>query len=482
MVQRINESAPNAETREFQQQKNSPTGWGSTPLCTPYSKPQTLCNSSATRSIQMFRWIGSSLAPGILGSGAPGFAGNYFSKPVPAHLDPAQAEPVKLELSEQVGRSAFRPILSMSGTSKSSRALLTNSGGRPMFFAGGCHSAARLCPRAAAHLSALGSDRGFGTRYTRAGGLMREMSGFRKLWLADDTPRFLALQLDGDGPYGDPYQVNSANSGPYGDAVTQELIPYVDVLPGRRQPDARFLDGGSTGGWVSLALQIFYPDVFNGTWSVSPDPVDFRAYQLVNIYQDKNAYVNSRGFERASERDTKGETLFTMRHECQMEKRAGRGRQLRRFGRAVGGVERHVRQARTGRPPDSALESAHRGDRHKEAEAWKKYDLRLYLEANWKTLAPRLKGKIHLWVGDADNYFLNNAVHLLDASLAKADPPFEGSIKVWAGPGAYLDRSGRIGKCCFQMQAAFEKGDTEPHSYLAKKCGGTPALPGRKGR
>src|SRR4029079_10472370 len=72
---------------------------------------------------------------------------------------------------------------------------------------------------------------------------------------------------------------------------------------------------------------------------------------------------------------------------------------------------------------------------HNVAEQWKKYDLRLVLQEHWKTLAPKLKGKIHIWVGDADNYFLNNAVHLLDEFLKTADPPFDGTIVYGPGQG-----------------------------------------------
>src|SRR5437667_190372 len=127
-------------------------------------------------------------------------------------------------------------------------------------------------------------------------------------------------------PYGDPYQVNSDNNGPYGDAITQELIPHIErkfrVIP---QPYARVLDGESTGGWVSLALKVFYPDFFNAVWSSCPDGVDFRGFQLIDIYEDKNAYVDDRGAERPSKRDINGKVEFTIRHECQMENVMGAG-------------------------------------------------------------------------------------------------------------------------------------------------------------
>src|SRR5438046_5074959 len=124
---------------------------------------------------------------------------------------------------------------------------------------------------------------------------------------SSDTPRFIYLQLDGDGPYGDPYQVNSENNGPYGDALTKELIPYIEKrFRAVVEPRARLLDGESTGGWVSIALKIFYPDFFNAVWSSCPDGVDFCGFQIVNISSHRTAYVDPKGAERASTLDLAG--------------------------------------------------------------------------------------------------------------------------------------------------------------------------------
>src|SRR5204862_1055850 len=158
---------------------------------------------------------------------------------------------------------------------------------------------------------------GYGTRFTAASRFARGGIG---------GPQMIVLHLDGAGPFGDPYQVNSANNGPYGDAVTQELIPHVEkTFRGIGQPFARVLDGASTGGWVSLALQVFYPDFFNGAWSHAPDPVDFRAFELINVYRDENALVNRHGFDRPGARDLNGETKYTMRNEVDREVVLGRG-------------------------------------------------------------------------------------------------------------------------------------------------------------
>jgi len=270
---------------------------------------------------------------------------------------------------------------------------------------------------------------GYGSKFTRVQRIMDEKSAFRKMWLADDTPRMIGVFLDGDGPNGDSYQINSANNGPYGDALTEELIPQIEKqFRGVGKPEARFLTGGSTGGWVSLALQIFYPDYFNGTWSGFPDPLDFRAYQLIDIYKDENAYVNKNGFERPSGREASGDTEFTMRLECQKENVLGAGDSYTMSG-GQWGAWNAVYSPRGADGHPLPLWDAKTGKiNHAVAEQWKKYDLRLVVKQNWQTLVPKLKGKLHIWVGEADDYFLNNGVHLFDDFLSTAEPKYDGWI------------------------------------------------------
>ena len=282
-------------------------------------------------------------------------------------------------------------------------------------------------------------------------------SSFQSAWHRDGAPRMVFLHLDGDGPYGDCYQVNSDNNGPYGDAITQELIPYVEQrFRCVGQPWARVLDGGSTGGWVALALQIFYPDFFGGAWSGFPDGVDFRAFQLINIYQDENAYVNKHGFERPSARELNGDVRFTIRHECQMENVMGLGDSYAMSGEQWGAWNAvYGSRGADGRP--ALLWDPKTGKINRElVEHWKKYDLRMVLEQNWKTLGPKLRGKLTIWVGEADDYFLNNAVHLLDEFLSKADPPYQGKIVYGPGKGhGWMALSER--EITDQMAAAIEK-------------------------
>ena len=277
---------------------------------------------------------------------------------------------------------------------------------------------------------------GYGDRFTEVTRLMRPGSAFRDAWLADDTPRMILVHLDGAGPYGDPYQVNSANNGPYGDAITLELIPFIEArFRGVGVPAARVIDGGSTGGWVALALQIFYPDVFNGAWSSCPDGIDFRRLQLVDIYDDANAYIDTLGRERPAARGAGGEVRFTMRQELRMESVLGRGGSWTRSGRQWGAWNAvYGPRGNDGLPVP--LWDPVTGDIDRTVTVhWERYDLRLRLEQDWTRLAPKLRGKINIWVGDADDYYLDDAVRLFDAWLDDTDPSYDARIVYGPGQG-----------------------------------------------
>ena len=122
-------------------------------------------------------------------------------------------------------------------------------------------------------------------------------------WTAGRLPRMLiVLTQDANPFYDDSYAVNSANVGPYGDALTQELYPYVEKqFRGIGEPWARTVYGGSTGGWRALALQVLYPDFFNGAWVFCPDPIDFNAYAMVNLYKDDNAFLAKSQWKRVAD-------------------------------------------------------------------------------------------------------------------------------------------------------------------------------------
>lgn len=353
----------------------------------------------------------------------PDAPGNLYSEPQAVRLDPAKGGTVKLTLTKQTPPDKPPADTASVKYIKFESKLLSQFHGRPMYLRAGIVLPRNYGQDPNRKYPLLVFIGGYGTRYTAAGNwAMRRARGA-------DVP-MVVLHLDGAGPFGDPYQVNSANNGPYGDALTQELIPFVEQqYHCLGQPYSRFTTGTSTGGWVSLALQVLYPDFFNGCWSFSPDPVDLRAYELINIYEDTNAYVNRFGFERPAKRNVWSDTIYTVRHECQVENVLGRGNRWWLSGkdwcawnavfgpRGPDGLPKPLWHPKTGAIDRSV--TAH----------WQKYDLRLVLTRNWKTLGPKLKGKLHIYAGDADDYFLNNAVRLLDADLKRVDPPFDGHIQ-----------------------------------------------------
>ena len=362
--------------------------------------------------------------------------GTRYSEPKRIYIDPRRALTLSLELTKTTPPDQLPPDDEYIRYIRIQSKLLTAFHKRPIFL-----RAALILPK---DYAADASRRyplrihigGYGSRFTSVQRIMRPNSDFRSMWLANDTPRMIYLQLDGDGPFGDPYQINSDNNGPYGDAITQELIPYVErTFRGVAQPYARMLDGQSTGGWVSLALKIFYPDFFNAVWSSCPDGVDFRGFQLINIYADENAYVDRSGRDRASKRDLAGNVEFTIRRECQMENLIGLGNSWTMSGQQWGAWNA-VYGPRGGNNRPVPLWDPQTGDINKSVlPQWKRYDLRLVLEENWKTLGPKLRGKIHISVGESDDYFLNNAVHMLDDFLKRADPPADARIAYGPGRG-----------------------------------------------
>ncbi len=355
--------------------------------------------------------------------------GNLYSAVQKVTLDAKKGGTIKLELNKVVPPEQMPADTEYVKFIKMQSPMLSKFHGRPIFLRVGIILPRDYAVDATRRYPLLINIGGYGSKFNRVQRAMDEKSSFRKTWLADDTPRMIGVYLDGDGPFGDSYQLNSANSGPYGDALTQELIPYIEKnYRAVGTPASRFLTGGSTGGWVSSALQIFYPDYFNGSWSGFPDPMDFRAYQLIDIYKDDNAYVNKNGFERPSAREANGDTEFTMRLECLKENVLGAGDSYTMSGGQWGAWNAAYSPRGADGKPVPLWDAKTGKINHEVAEQWKKYDLRLIVEQNWKTLAPKLDGKLHIWVGEADDYFLNNGVHLFDDFISKAEPKFNGSI------------------------------------------------------
>jgi hypothetical protein len=268
----------------------------------------------------------------------------------------------------------------------------------------------------------------------------RPNSEFYKEWTSEDFPRFIVVTLQHPSPYfDDSYAVNSANNGPFGDAIHKELIPVIEkrfrCIP---QAYARVLTGVSTGGWESFALQVFYPDFYGGTWSNSPDPLDFRNVEGINIYEDGNAFYKQHEWYTVPTMNTRsprtGEVVLTSKQRNTMElvngTRGRSGEQLDIWSAVFGpvgedGYFKPLFNKRTGEI-DSTV-----------AQYWKEhYDLRYYLQTHWKEIGSRLVGKLHVISGRMDNFSLNFGAYFMEDFLESTrDPYYAGSFTYGARGG-----------------------------------------------
>ena len=291
---------------------------------------------------------------------------------------------------------------------------------------------------------------------------------FYKAWIADTSPRMIYVTFQHPCPYfDDSYAVNSANCGPYGDAIMNELIPAVEskfrII---RKPYTRILEGGSTGGWEALALQLFYPDFFGGALVYCPDPVDFTDVEGVYIYKDDNAFhrkIDWRKVPIADSRRPDGSLILTSQQIQQYELVLGtKGRSGEQWDIwqavygpvAEDGYTKLLIDKTTGKIDRSV------------AKYWKEnYDLRYYLEQNWSAVGPKIKGKLYFFTGDMDTYYLNNPVHRMQEFLANtSNPHYAGYFKYaprqphcWTGPFSAAERLQFIANHIIKNAPAKEK-------------------------
>jgi hypothetical protein len=282
---------------------------------------------------------------------------------------------------------------------------------------------------------------------------------FYKDWSSEDFPRMIMVIMLHPTPYyDDSYAVNSANNGPYSDAIMQELVPYIEsqfrVI---RKPFARILVGGSTGGWEALALQVYHPEFFGGSWVYYPDPIDFRRWGLTDIYQEDSAFYATRlanepmGFYTTRFANEKsglsewhplmrpfmrlpdGQPVVTQKEENQLEAVLGTkcrsGDQTDVWFATYGpvGVDGYPRP----------LWDKLTGKIDREVAQYMRdngYDLRYYLESNWGRIGPHIVGKLHFYVGDMDHYFLNGAVYLMEDFLKTTKNPYFGGSFEYGRP------------------------------------------------
>jgi hypothetical protein len=354
--------------------------------------------------------------------------GNLLGDPVKVTFDPKSPAPIRLVANKAIPPIQPPPDTDMVKRIRIQSAILTKWWGQPIFL-----GATVLLPRAYDKHPAIRYPVNYSQDHfslAAPGGFGRG-GDFDRLWLADDTPRFIYVTLQHPSPYyDDSYGVNSENNGPYGDAIIKELVPAVEEkFRTIKEPWARMLSGGSTGGWIAAAHQVLYPDFYGGSFASCPDPVTFAYHQIVDIYRDPNAYSIDKGWmkvERPSERRPDGNIQSMMKDENWYElvvgdkSRSGGQWDIWEATFSPAGPDGYPRRIwnKTTGEIDKAV-----------AEQWKKYDLLQILQTNWATLGPKIANKLHVFVGDMDSYYLNDAVENLNEFLSKADnPKFTGEI------------------------------------------------------
>jgi len=386
--------------------------------------------------------------------------GNLYSAPRQVHVDPRAAATIELRLDRVIPAIAPAPDTAWIKHIRITSERLSRFWGRPVEL-GACvllplgfaeHPEARYplivyhghFPATFAGFRETPPDPDLKPDYSerfRLAGYNRVQQqyahDFFKAWTGPTMPRFVIVEIQHANPfYDDSYAVNSANLGPYGDAIEHELLPEIE----RRfrclgQGWARFAYGGSTGGWEALAVQVFHPDDYNGCFAACPDPIDFRAYTVVDVYQDANAYYATGPFARVPRpgmRDWQGRTTVTLEQcnllELVLGTKSRSGGQWDIWEAVFGpcgddGYPRRIWDKRTG-VVDRAV-----------AEYWREhFDLRHIMQRDWATLGPKLRGKIHIYCGTMDNYFLDGAVRLTEDFLQKtSDPPFDGVVDYGEG-------------------------------------------------
>jgi hypothetical protein len=386
--------------------------------------------------------------------------GNLYSTPVRLHIDPAHAVRTALVLDQEIAPLVPKTDTEFVKHIRIRSELLSRFWGRDVFIGAhvlvpkdfDAHPEARF-PLMVFHGHHPDDISGFRTvppdpdlkpdyseRFHLAGYnriQQQEAYAFYQRWIAADFPRFLVVEIEHANPYfDDSYAVNSANLGPYGDAINHELIPEIEKrFRGIGAGWARFTYGGSTGGWEALATQVFYPDMYNGAFAACPDPIDFRAYTIINLYKDANAYTlkgEASSVERPGFRNYLGEVFATQRDENYME--LAQGDRSRSGGQydiwqavfgpaAADGYPRPIFDKRTG-VIDAAV-----------AAYWREhYDLSYIIGRDWATLASKLQGKIHVYVGSGDNYYLTDSVYFAQERLESLKPAYGGTV-------AYGDRA-----------------------------------------
>ena len=248
------------------------------------------------------------------------------------------------------------------------------------------------------------------------GGDYHTLSGDTIPGLPVDSIPFIKVYLDGNCSLGHSVYANSDNNGPWGDALTTEFIPLLEQK--YRCNGAKLLTGHSSGGWTVLWLQTQYPKVFDGCWSSSPDPVDFKSFQKVNLYEDKNMFYGKDSSLRLVATVAGNYPWATMKTIYQMENVVYRGEQIHSFDavfskKGIDGKPESICNSKTGEI--NAAVFSH----------WKNYDISANLKNNWESVKSALDGKVRVSVGTQDNFLLNYAVTMLQTQMKQLNSSFQ---------------------------------------------------------
>lgn len=265
---------------------------------------------------------------------------------------------------------------------------------------------------------------GFGGDHTGAGGLARRRHAIEPA-TPEHTLASSAFQIviDADGPYGHTLLADSANNGPVGRAVTEELIPALEQRFNLiARPEARLVTGHSSGGWTTLWLATEYPQVFGAAWSSAPDPVDFRAFQQIDIYQAPSMYTRddgAGGVEPIPSYTEGGQVLMTVSQEIGVENAIGprntSGQQWHSWMAVFGPRAADGKPAALFDPKTGAIDQV-------VSAQFRKYDLTDRLRREPARYGPLFRERIRLVVGDADSYDLDGAVVRLQDALRAVWP------------------------------------------------------------
>jgi hypothetical protein len=374
--------------------------------------------------------------------------GNFYSKPVKIRLDPLSGGEIRISTDQEIP-----PIAPPADTAQVKYLRLPNERlsrfwGRPMSLGAivtlpmgwDTHPDARY-PVVIHHGHFPRSAESDGWRANppdaAARGAERERQEaayrFYRDWNGPGFPRMIHVLVRHPTPYfDDSYAVNSANNGPYGDAITRDLVPAIEKqFRGIGQPWARVLIGGSTGGWEALGAQVLYPDDYNGAWALCPDPIDFRSYRSVNIYDERNAYYyDDNPWKRTPKpgyRDFRDHLYSTFEDRNLVELVLGTHGRSGGQHDAWASVFGPVGDDGYYKPLYDKVTGAIDPD---VARYWRdRYDMRYIMQRDWATLGPKLRGKLHLTSGTMDNGYLNNAVYQTEDFFASTrNPPADAEI------------------------------------------------------